>query len=62
MRVVNRVVLVGTSGDTPERLRIKEFTPTKCGPEQIAIALASIDASAADTGLGGNVSRSVFCL
>jgi hypothetical protein len=47
--VINRVVLIGTGGDTPERLRIKEFTSTKCGPEQIAITLAAVNASAADT-------------
>jgi hypothetical protein len=58
--IVYGIIFVRTGGNGAERLRIKEFASSESGPEHIAVALASVDAAAADTGLGGYVPGSVF--
>jgi hypothetical protein len=49
MGVVHGVVLVGPGGDAPEGLGIEQFTTPKGGLEEIAVALAAIQAAAAET-------------
>jgi hypothetical protein len=58
--IVHGIILVRTGGDGTKWLRIKEFASSESGPEHIAVAFASVDAAAADTGLGGHVAGSVF--
>jgi hypothetical protein len=59
MRIIHRVVLIGTGGNTAKGFRIKKLPTPESGFEYIAISLATIQTPAADTGLGCNVTRSV---
>jgi hypothetical protein len=61
MRIVDWVVFIGTRGDFAKRAWIKQFPAAKCGLEKVAVSLASVQTSAANTGLWSHIAGSVFC-
>jgi len=55
MRIVNRIVLIGTSRDLTERTRIEDFPPSEGSPENLAIPSAAVDAAGTDAAHGDHI-------
>jgi len=47
--IVYGIVFVSTGGHLSERRRVEKFTPAECGLKQVAVALAAVHTSGADT-------------
>ena len=62
MGVVNRVILIGPGRHFAEGLGVEQFTPPEGCLEHIAVAFATIQTPAANTGLGRHVTGTIFGL